>query len=100
MSIFHHSIAYNLVLFVSTVMAGPQSGSVTGKVPLPARAVAKIPVEKYTGTISGKVVASPPLRAGVWIEGAGITAAKSPPRVVLSQSGYQFAQSQIGRAHV
>ncbi|MES2475551.1 MAG: carboxypeptidase regulatory-like domain-containing protein [Verrucomicrobiota bacterium] len=81
-----------LLLQAGTVMAGPQTGAVTGRVPLPTRPSGPIPVEKYTGTISGKVVAPPPQRAGVWIEGPAITAAKSPPRVVLAQQGYQFAQ--------
>jgi plastocyanin len=78
-----------------TVLAGPQTGAVTGTVPLPARPSGRIAVEKYTGTISGKVGAPPPPRAGVWIEGAAIAAPASPPRVVLSQKDYQFAQSLL-----
>jgi len=78
-----------------TVSAGPAAGAVTGTLPLPARPPGRIAVEKYTGTISGKVGAPPPPRAGVWIEGAGIATSASPPRVVLSQKDYQFAQSLL-----
>lgn len=77
------------------VWAGPPTGAVTGTIPLPARPAGRIAVEKYTGTISGKVGAPPPPRAGVWIEGAGVAAPASPPRVVLSQKDYQFAQSLL-----
>ena len=37
----------------------------------------------------------PAPRAGVWVEGAGTAAGSSPPRVVLNQKGYQFAQSLL-----
>jgi plastocyanin len=78
-----------------TALAGPPTGAVSGTVPIPARATGRIAVEKYTGTISGKVGTPPAPRAGVWIEGTGITAPASPPRVVLSQKDYQFAQSLL-----
>jgi plastocyanin len=84
-----------LILPAAPSTAGPQTGGVTGVIPLPARPHGRIAVEKYTGTISGKVGAPPPLRAGVWIEGAGIAAGTPPPRVVLSQKDYQFAQSLL-----
>jgi plastocyanin len=81
------------LLLVATVSAGP-GGTVSGKVVLPTRSVGRIPVEKYTGSISGKVAAPPTIAAGVWVEGPGIvlrpTAAAA---VTLRQEGYQFAKS-------
>ncbi|MES2438636.1 MAG: carboxypeptidase regulatory-like domain-containing protein [Verrucomicrobiota bacterium] len=71
------------------------AGTVTGTIPLPPRPSGRIPVEKYTGTISGKVAAAPAPCAGVWIEGAGIRAGKPGPRMVLPQLGYQFARSLV-----
>jgi plastocyanin len=84
-----------LALPFAPVTAGPATGAVTGTVPLPPRQSGRAAVEKYTGTISGKVGAPPQPRAGVWIEGGGVTAGTTPPRVVLSQEGYQFAHSLI-----
>lgn len=89
------AIFATLALPSAAVWAGPPAGAVTGTVPLPARPAGRIAVEKYTGTISGKVGTPPPPRAGVWIEAAGIAAPASPPRVVLSQKDYQFAQSLL-----
>lgn len=89
------SIFTALLLAPAAVKAGPQTGSLTGTVPIPARPAGRIAVEKYTGNISGKVSAPPPLRAGVWIEGNGITAPASPPRIALAQKNYQFAQSLL-----
>jgi plastocyanin len=84
-----------LLLKAAAAMAGPQTGTINGTVPLPARPSGRIAVEKYTGTISGKVGAPPPPRAGVWIEGNGVGAPASPPKMVLSQKDYQFAQSLL-----
>jgi plastocyanin len=83
------------VVTSSVVMAKPQAGSVTGVVPLPLRPPGRIAVEKYTGTISGKVGSPPQACAGVWIEGPGIKAPAKPTRVVLSQQAYQFERSLI-----
>jgi hypothetical protein len=71
------------------------TGGVTGNIPLPVRAVGRVAVEKYTGTISGKVGAPPQPRAGVWIEGPGVAAPSSPPPVMLSQKDYQFVSSML-----
>lgn len=71
------------------------AGSVTGIIPLPPRPPGRIAVEKYTGTISGKVAPPPPQCAGVWIEGPGLTAGPAPARVVLPQQGYQFTRSLL-----
>ena len=95
MRFYKSAILAFLALPASAVMAAPPTGAVTGTIPLPARPQGRIAVEKYTGTISGKVANPPPPRAGVWIEGLGVTAGNSPARVVLSQEGYQFAQSLL-----
>ena len=71
------------------------AGTVTGTVPLTPRLAGRIAVEKYTGTISGKVGAPPPPCAGVWIEGPGITARVPAAKVALAQQGYQFAHSLL-----
>lgn len=84
-----------LALSAIPLAAAPPTGAVTGKIPLPARPRGRIAVEKYTGTISGKVDPPPPPRAGVWLEGPGTAAGSSPPRIALTQKGYQFAQSLI-----
>ena len=84
-----------LALPSATITAGPATGAVTGAVPLPPRKAGRAAVEKYTGTISGKVAAPPQTCAGVWIEGAGVNAAAKPPRIVLPQEGYQFSRSLI-----
>ncbi|MES2921317.1 MAG: carboxypeptidase regulatory-like domain-containing protein [Verrucomicrobiota bacterium] len=75
--------------------ASVMAGTVTGTVPLPPRQAGRIPVEKYTGTISGKVAAPPPPCAGVWIEGPGISARAPAAKVALPQHGYQFARSLL-----
>lgn len=80
-----------LALVNGTVMAG----TVTGTIPLPARPVGRIAVEKYSGTISGKVAAPPPPCAGVWIEGTGVKAGAVGSKIVLAQQGYQFANSLL-----
>lgn len=80
---------------VMPVLAEPP-GTVTGLIPLPRCRYARIPMEKYRGTISGKVdLHPPPPRAGVWIEGPGAAAEAAPPRVSLPQQGYQFTESLI-----
>jgi plastocyanin len=84
-----------LVAPAAAAIAAP-SGGVTGVVPLPARpAQGRIAVEKYTGTISGKVAAPPPPRAGVWLEGPGAAPESPPATLVLGQEGYQFSNSLI-----
>lgn len=83
------------ILPAVTAMAGPQAGAVTGIVPMPGRPAGRVAVEKYTGTISGKVASPPPLRAGVWLEGPGAKPDPAPAKVVLAQQGYQFADSLI-----
>lgn len=84
-----------LILTVLAVTAAPL-GTVTGVVPLPARPPqGRIAVEKYTGTISGKVAAPPPPRAGVWLDGRGAAPPARPATVVLGQEGYQFSGSLV-----
>ncbi len=88
---FTFALLTALVMPAATAMAG----TVTGTLPLPQRLAGRIAVEKYTGTISGKVTAPPPPCAGVWIEGPGITARAPTARVTLAQQGYQFAHSLL-----
>lgn len=95
MRLIRSAILAALILPSATLVASPQTGAVTGVIPLPPRPPGRIAVEKYTGTISGKVGAPPPPAAGVWIEGPGIIAPAKPPRVVLSQQSYQFARSLL-----
>lgn len=82
-------------ILVALAILTATAGTVTGIIPLPPRPPGRIAVEKYTGTISGRVAAPPPPCAGVWIEGPGISAGVAPARVVLTQQGYQFAQSLL-----
>ena len=85
-----------LLMLPSAVVSAAPTGAVTGVVPLPARPPqGRIAVEKYTGTISGKVAAPPAPRAGVWLEGPGAAPASPPATVVLGQQGYQFSDSLI-----
>jgi plastocyanin len=81
------------IFHVVAGMAAAQTGTITGVVPLPKRPTGRIAVEKYTGTISGKVDPPPPLKAGVWLEGPGTKPTAAPAKAVLAQQGYQFAES-------
>lgn len=83
------------LLLCGALAAAPASGNVGGVVPLPARKPGKIAVEKYTGTISGKVAIAPPPQAGVWLEGPGTRAEPAPATTSLPQAGYQFSQSLL-----
>jgi plastocyanin len=85
----------SLILLLALHAEAAPTGAVTGQIPLPARPRGRIAVEKYTGTISGKVSPPPPPRAGVWLEGPGTNAPGAPPRVALTQQGYQFAHSLL-----
>jgi plastocyanin len=69
------------------------AGTVEGKISLPVRPEGRIPVEKYVGSISGKVGPPPRLVAGVWIEGIGISAPATPTTMKMPQRGYQFTNS-------
>ncbi len=82
-------------ILAALVIPIAMAGTVTGIIPLPPRPPGRIAVEKYTGTISGKVAAPPPPCAGVWLEAPGLSAGPAPARVVLPQLGYQFARSLI-----
>ncbi|TAG10363.1 MAG: hypothetical protein EAZ42_03975 [Verrucomicrobia bacterium] len=70
-------------------------GKVSGRIPIPTGYGARIAVEKYTGTISGRVAPNPPPRAAIWIEGPGLHAPPTPLGVTLDQKNYQFAQSML-----
>jgi plastocyanin len=94
-SFFHIALIVFAAAAGSPAVCAAPTGAVTGQVPLPVRPTARFAVEKYAGSISGRVGPPPPPRAGVWIEGAGISASAAPPKVVLSQRDYQFAQSMV-----
>ena len=87
------------MLILHLVLAAPAwgqaAGVVTGVVPLPATPAGRVALEKYTGSISGKVTKSPPPVAGVWLEGPGTKAEKNPAKVVMEQRGYQFGRSLL-----
>lgn len=78
-----------------SALAGESTGTVTGNVPLPAGSGARIAVEKYSGSISGKVGSPPPAVAGVWLERSGLSAPANPPRLSLTQKDYQFGRSLL-----
>lgn len=82
-------------ILASAALPAAETGTLTGTVPLPARRTGRIAIEKYTGTISGKVGPAPPVAAAVWLEGPGLTAPANPPRVSFSQKGYQFTRSLL-----
>lgn len=88
-------LAYAIILAAIQPVMGQGSGSVSGTVPLPKRAAGRIAVEKYTGSISGKVAKPPAPRAAVWLEGPGAGAEANPAPVTLAQKGYQFADRII-----
>lgn len=93
MSCFRKTILRLLLGLLLITAAAGEGGSVTGVVPLPKRPAGRIAVEKYTGSISGKVAPPPAPRAGVWLEGPGAGGVAPGPEVVLAQKGYQFARS-------
>lgn len=76
-------------------LASPATGTVSGVVPIPIRPAIRIPVEKYAGSISGKVGTAPPLIAGVWLEKSGLSAPATPQVVSFSQQKYQFNKSLL-----
>lgn len=71
------------------------TGSLTGTVPLPADPKKDIPVEKYTGKISGRVAPLPKPVAAVWLESSRLTAIPQPATISLNQSNYQFEKSLL-----
>lgn len=89
-------ILYSIgVITHGVALAGPTTGTVAGIVPLPIRPATRIPVEKYAGSISGKVGIAPPMIAGVWLEKSGLSAPATPQVVSISQQKYQFNKSLL-----
>lgn len=88
-------LALVIILTAIQPALGEGTGSVSGTVPLPKRAAGRIAVEKYTGSISGKVAKPPAPRAAVWLEGPGAAAEANPAPVTLAQKGYQFADRVV-----
>lgn len=73
-----------------------QAGQIIGKLTIPpASSQKRIAIEKYAGSISGKVSAPPARVAGVWLTAKGLTAPASPPDTTLQQKNYQFGKSLL-----
>ena len=84
-----------VVCGLSNLHAAEESGTIVGQLAFPKTVKGRhLAVEKYTGSISGKVTSPPPRVAGVWLTGEGLTAA-AIPSARLTQKGYQFGQSLL-----
>lgn len=82
--------------FASLLAATAQTGVLEGNIFIPEKAGGKrVPIEKYSGKISGKVNPPPQTLAGVWLSRPGLKAPKNPPDIELGQEGYHFAQSLL-----
>jgi plastocyanin len=66
-----------------------QRAALSGSVPLGRAAAAPIAMEKYAGSISGRVNPAPSRIAAVWLEGPSVRPA-APGTARLEQEGYQF----------
>lgn len=69
--------------------AGWLFGDIAGSVPISKAAASPIAVEKYTGSISGRVNPAPSRIAAVWLEGTELKATHAGT-ARLEQEGYQF----------
>lgn len=77
------------VLLATAATASAQRAAVSGSVPIARLTGAPIPLEKYAGTISGRVNPAPSRIAGVWLEGPSVRPG-TPSTARLEQEGYQF----------
>ena len=77
-----------LFLLAAGAARGDSAG-VLGSVPISRMAAAPIAVEKYAGSISGRVNPAPSRIAGVWLESAA-TRGLAAGSARLEQEGYQF----------
>ena len=75
-------------LLFAVAFARGDSAGLTGSVPI-SRSGAPIAVEKYAGSISGRVNPAPSRVAGVWLESPA-THATATSSARLEQEGYQF----------
>lgn len=79
--------AIAFLLLAATALA--QRAAVTGSVPISRAPAAPIAMEKYAGTISGRVNPAPSRVAAVWLTGPNVR--PGPPGTArLEQEGYQF----------
>jgi plastocyanin len=78
-----------IVLLLCGAHAFAQRAALSGSVPISRAAAAPIAMEKYAGSISGRVNPAPSRLAGVWLEGPGVRAT-APGTARLEQEGYQF----------
>ena len=68
-----------VVCSLSDLLAVEESGTIVGQLAFPKTVKGRhLAVEKYTGSISGKVTSPPPRVAGVWLTREGLTAAAIP----------------------
>lgn len=74
-------------VFASTVFA--QRSALSGSVPIGRVAAPPIPLEKYAGSISGRVNPAPSRIAAVWLESPALRPG-APRTARLEQEGYQF----------
>jgi plastocyanin len=77
------------VFFVFAANALAQRAALSGSVPITHVPAAPIPLEKYAGSISGRVNPAPSRIAAVWLEGPSVRHI-APGTARLEQEGYQF----------
>jgi plastocyanin len=75
------------LVFASTALS--QRAALSGSVPIGRASAAPIAMEKYAGSISGRVNPAPSRIAAVWLEGPSVRPG-SPGTARLEQEGYQF----------
>jgi plastocyanin len=80
-------LAIALLLLATTALA--QRAALTGSVPIARVAASPIAMEKYAGSISGRVNPAPSRIAGVWLAGPTVRPG-APGTAQLEQEGYQF----------
>jgi len=78
-----------IVFFVFAATALAQRAALSGSVPIGRAAAPPIPLEKYAGSISGRVNPAPSRIAAVWLESSALRPA-APGTARLEQEGYQF----------
>ena len=81
-------LAIASLLFVGGTALG-QKPALTGSVPIAHSGAAPIALEKYAGSISGRVNPAPSRIAGVWLESPTLRPG-APGTARLEQEGYQF----------
>jgi plastocyanin len=80
---------FAIAIFLTAADAFAQRAALSGSVPIGRAAAAPIAMEKYAGSISGRVNPAPSRIAAVWLEGPSVRPA-APGTARLEQEGYQF----------